>query len=41
MQKKKKKSDTMPLFDDNSFSGCLEKCETAMRNITYDLFEEI
>lgn len=41
VKKKKKKSDTMPLFDDNSFSGSLEKCETTMCNITYDLFEEI
>lgn len=41
VKKKKKKSDTMPLFDDNSFSDSLEKCKTAMCNITYDLFEEI
>ena len=41
VKKKKKNVDTMPLFDDNSFSDSLEKNETAMNNITYDLFEEI
>jgi adenine-specific DNA-methyltransferase len=41
VKKKKKNVDTMPLFDDNSFSDSFEKNETAMNNITYDLFEEI
>ena len=41
VMKKKKNVDTMPLFDENSFSTSSERNETAMNNIAYDLFEEI
>lgn len=41
VKKKKKDIDTMTLFDDLYFSDSFEKNETAMKNITYDLFEEI
>lgn len=41
VKKKKKNVDAMPLFDEKSFSDSSEKNETAMNNITYDLFEEI
>ena len=41
VKKKKKNVDSMPLFDENSFSDSLEKSETPTNNINYDLFEEI
>lgn len=41
VKKKKKNVDSMPLFDENSFSDSFEKSETPTNNINYDLFEEI